>query len=384
MKEDNIGNEQHVGAGVNYQCPLCQGNILKEETSWYCSGCSKQFAMRHGVPILDICKEPLQSDPQGFQSARATPLFEQSAPSGSTTIEDEEKFLVQVEEKGWRVALASQLGKDSPGMLRSMAPNRLSWKYLVNLDKSWKVLDIGAGTGGIACQLAKECSVLALDKEWRNAAFMNLRARQDGLTHFEAVAADAISLPLVSDQFDMAVMIGALEWVPFSWPNESPREMQLKALTEISRVLKPGGRFFLGIENARYLGYFLGIPEAHTNLKYISLMDKLQAERLSQDLRGSSYLELTHSKGECMTLLAEAGFSDIQALWLYPDYAFTNYFIPLDKPNIMKYFVEEHLNPWDFRGARAPLYRMYRLLEPELLGDYVEFYGFMVTKAVGR
>ncbi len=363
-------------AGIVYQCPACKGAIIRGDDLWRCADCQREFTVKHGTPIMDV-----SCGSSKYPNSRASPLFAESAPSGSVVAKDADEFIEDVRKKGWLAALETQLGPNSSGLLRSMAPSRLSWKYLVDIDKSWKVLEVGAGTGGISCQLARECFVVALDKEWRNAAFMNLRAQQDGLTHLEAVSADAISLPLASDQFDMTVMIGALEWVPFSWPNELPRDMQLRALSEINRVLKPGGRIFLGIENAHYLGYFLGIAEAHTNLKYVSLLSRPQAEMLSQDLRGSSYLELTYSRDEYIELLAEAGFSDVQAFWLYPDYAFTNYFIPLDEPNIIKYFIEEHLNPWDFTGARAPLYRFYRLLDPRIVRDYVEFYGFLATKA---
>ncbi|MBI4267801.1 MAG: hypothetical protein HY662_03345, partial [Chloroflexi bacterium] len=153
------------GLNISYGCPVCHGEIKKSSDNWHCSACGKQFPVRRGVPILDISNEQLHSDQPDGQPSGATPLFAQSAPSGSTTIDDEEKFLKQVEEKGWRAALQAQLGKDSPGMLRSMAPNRLSWKYLVDMNKSWTIMDIGAGTGGIACQLARECSVVALDKE---------------------------------------------------------------------------------------------------------------------------------------------------------------------------------------------------------------------------
>jgi len=350
-----------TGAGVIYRCPYCKGRIDKGKEHWRCRECGHAFEVRRGVPMLDIGGEPAR----GFIWA-----------------EDPHRFLDIAEKKGWRIALESVQRPNSPNKLReALAPNRITWKYLLEMDSSWKVLDVGAGTGGVACQLAKECSVIALDKSRCDMEFLHLRAQQEGLSQFEAVVADSVSLPFESDQFDLTTMIGVLEWVPTSWPDKQPRQMQLQALREARRVLKPGGNLFLGIENRYYLGYFLGVPEPHTDMKYISLMRRDDAEILSQDLRGCPYLELTHSKDEYIELLKEAGFEQIQTFWLYPAYRLTTYIIPLDKPNIVKWFVEEHLDPRDFGDPTSSfLYHFYRFLDPMVVSNYVRDFGFLARR----
>jgi len=363
-------------AAVAYQCPRCKGGIDKGEDYWYCRQCGQAFEVRRGVSMLDVSNESVGK-------VQHRPIWSKSPASGSITVDDLDGFLDAVEQNGWRTVLENLWGPDSAGLLRAVASNRVAWKYLLEMNSSWKALDIGAGTGGVACLLAKECSVVALEKSWCDAAFMHLRAQQDGLSRFEAVVADAVSLPFDPNQFDLTTMIGSLEWVPFNWPDNPPREVQLQALREVYRVSKPGGKFFLGIENRLYLGYFLGILEPHTNLKYISLMERDKAEILSQDLRGRPYLELTHSKDEYIELLKEAGFDEIQTFWLHPDYSTPNYIIPLDRPNIVKFFIEERLNPWDFPGARSPLYRFYRLLDPLVVSNHVEFFGFLARRPEG-
>ena len=347
--------------GVLYQCPGCQGDMAEGKDHWRCRSCGKTFEVRRGVPLLQV----------GNDSA-----------AGFIWAEDPRAFLDAAEREGWRTALRSVQKPGSPNKLQeALAPNRIVWRSLLVVDRSWKALDIGAGTGGVACQLARECSVVALDKSWCDAAFLYLRAQQEQLAQLDAVGADAVSLPLGPKQFDLITMIGVLEWVPSGWPDALPRQTQLRALGEAFRVLKPGGSLFLGIENRYYLGYFLGLPEPHTDIPYISILGRHEAGILSQDVRRRSYLELTYSKDEYLELLKEAGFEQIQAFWLYPDYRFTTYVIPLDRPDTVRWFVEEHLDPRDFGGSTVELlYNFYRFLDPGVVGKHVRDFGFLARR----
>jgi SAM-dependent methyltransferase len=345
---------------IVFQCPYCKAGIDQGGHCWSCVACGRQFPVRLGVPFMDFGEKGAR----GFIWAR-----------------EPEAFLARVEKEGWRNALGSVQKPNGPSKLQeAIAPNRVSWSCLFDMDSSWKVLDIGAGTGGVACQLARDCFSVGLDKSWYDAVFMELRAKQDNLSKFQAVVADALGIPFDSSQFDLAVMIGSFEWIPTGWPTDNPKEVQLQALKEVRRILKPGGHFFLGIENRYYLGYFIGIPEPHTDLKYISLMDGHHADALSRDLRGKPYLELTHSKDGYVELLKEAGFEQIQAFWLYPNYRLPNYIIPLDHVNGVQSFVETHLDPRDFGGKEMLLYPFYRFLDPKVILNCVRDFGFVACR----
>ncbi len=298
--------------------------------------------------------------------------WKQAFPAGAVS-EDSGEFLNTARERGWKAALE---GKKEYTSLRSTARNRISWKYLLPIESSWEAVDIGAGTGGIACQL--ECGMTAIDSDQANVEFMKIRAGQEKLPHFQAIEADAVSLPLPSDKYDLVSMVGVLEWVALGHTAE-PREVQLEALREVNRVLKPGGYFYLGIENRDFIGYYLDTVEPHTNLKFVSLLNREKANQVSLDRRELPYREYTYTSDEMVALLIKAGFSDIQPYWLHPNYVLTNYFIPLDE-GAVRYFVDELLNPWELEGSILPIYRFYRLMEPEFIMKHIGHLGFIARK----
>lgn len=293
--------------------------------------------------------------------------------------EDPQKFLKIANEEGWQAALQSVQENGGPNKLQeALAPNRLAWLSLVDIKPSMKALDIGAGSGGIACQLSKECNVVAIDGSDVDVEFLKIRAKQENLRNFNVLMANALDLPFDRNHFDLAIMNGVLEWVPTVKPNDNPREVQLKALKEVRRVLKTNGKFLLGIENRYYLGYFLGIPEPHVNLKYISILPRTDANQLSYNMRKLPFLEYTHSRKEYEELIREAGFKHIETYWLYPDYRLPQYIIPLDNQNAVKFFVEELLKPEDHNSdILYAIYQFYRFCDPKVLVDFIGHYGFL-------
>ena len=295
--------------------------------------------------------------------------------------EEPQKFLKIAEEKGWQEALKSVQQGDSPNKLQeALAPNRLAWLSLVDIKPSMKALDIGAGSGGIACQLAKKCNVVAIDGSDVDVEFLKIRAKQESLRNFKVLMANALDLPFERNHFDLAIMNGVLEWIPSSQPDGNPRDVQLKALKEVRRVLKTNGKFLLGIENRYYLGYFLGVPEPHTNLKYISILERGDAEQLSQEVRNLPFVEYTYERKEYEDLIREAGFKYIETYWLFPDYRLPQYIIPLNSQNAIKFFVDELLKPEDYgSGIFYSIYQFYKFCNPKIIGDFVGHYGFLCS-----
>jgi len=293
--------------------------------------------------------------------------------------DDEHAFLRLARDEGWKAALKSVQQEDEPDKIaEASAPNRLGWLTLVDVAPSTCALDIGAGTGGLACQLAEICEVVAIDTSEVDVEFLRIRASQERLANFRAEVADATNLPFEDNYFDLVTMNGVLEWIPIDHPDRDPAATQLAALKEVHRVLKQDGRFLLGIENRTYLGYFLGMPEQHVNLKYISLLSRPDADQLSHAIRGVPFLEHTYSRGEAESLLRQAGFERIETYWMYPNYRWPEYMVPLDNRAATLFFVNRMLSPQDFSdGGRLVEYLFYSLTEPSALGAFVGHYGFV-------
>ena len=103
-------------------------------------------------------------------------------------------------------------------------------------------LDVGAGVGRVAIRLAPKlgrvaCVDLApgmLERHRGNAA-------RAGGANADPLRSRSDSLPFASGSFDAAVCLGLLEHLP--------RPVQSTTIAEIARVLRPGGLFWLVLNN---------------------------------------------------------------------------------------------------------------------------------------
>ncbi len=98
-----------------------------------------------------------------------------------------------------------------------------------------RVLDLGAGTGLIALALApRVAEVVALDISERMLERLDARAAAEGVDNVVPVVGDLRRLPLEDESFTLVVSNYAFHHV-----DDAAKEL---ALTEVRRVLAPGGR----------------------------------------------------------------------------------------------------------------------------------------------
>ena len=94
------------------------------------------------------------------------------------------------------------------------------------------ILDVGCGTGVLACKLAKgNCRVFGIDAS-ESMLTIATRNRQEEQVACDFRKAPADAIPFDDEYFDMVVSNGSLH----DWENP------VGALQEMHRVLKPGGR----------------------------------------------------------------------------------------------------------------------------------------------
>ncbi len=90
-----------------------------------------------------------------------------------------------------------------------------------------------------------------------------------------------LRLPFPDSSIDVAVLNGVLEWMGAVDIDASPGRVQLKALKEIRRILKPGSALYIGIEN-RYSTAALRGQRMHGELPFVGLFPRLLSNFLTK------------------------------------------------------------------------------------------------------
>jgi SAM-dependent methyltransferase len=273
--------------------------------------------------------------------------------------------------EGWRDAL--QLLK--PALAEEIGrPGRALWKHFLPLGEDSDILDFGAGWGALSVSLARTFrSVTAVDLTLERCEFTAIRAGQEGRDNVVVLhTGGGRTLPFPDEAYDLIVLNGVLEWLPDSAPGH-PRDVQVAYLREVSRVLRPGGLVYVGIENRFSYAYWLGREEEHAHIPYVSLLPRGLANWYARRRIGKDYRTWTYGLSGYRRLLARSGMRLERVLYPAPDYRWIETVLPLDDRHTM-------LSYYRTRGAGLRRFVRRLLIASGAFARLVPSYGLVGRK----
>ncbi|NLS08112.1 methyltransferase [Rhizobium sp. P32RR-XVIII] len=166
------------------------------------------------------------------------------------------------------------------------------------------VLEIGAGCGAITRFLGESgARVLALEGSIRRARIARLRTLE--LENVD-VLAERFSDFKTERQFDFITLIGVLEYAGLYSEAKDPAADMLE---RIHKLLKPGGRLIIAIENQLGLKYFAGALEDHLSQRMLGIEGRYQPGGVQ-----------TFGRQELERRVLASGFVETELLLPFPDY----------------------------------------------------------------
>jgi ubiquinone/menaquinone biosynthesis C-methylase UbiE len=299
-----------------YICPDCREWLAEEDRRYSCAQCSKVYPKVGNIPAFD--------NPENYY--------------GEIPKDKMNDLIEMAGADGYRKAISVFL-TDPFVRTYALDEDRARWADLLPLETVTRVLDVGCGWGTTTIPIARKVGhVAAIDATLERVKFVELRARQCGLSNVAPAMASAVALPYPDASFDIVIFNGVLEWLGAIDIRNNPMDIQLRAMREAHRVLAPGGTIYIGIENRFSLRYFLGSPDDHSYIRFTSLMPRRLAEAYCKLRTGNHYYTHTHSLSSYRRMLKDTGFTCAREYHPWP-----NYRNPLEFAELKKDEITAHL-----------------------------------------
>ncbi|MEV5027351.1 methyltransferase domain-containing protein [Paenibacillus sp. LPE1-1-1.1] len=232
--------------------------------------------------------------------------------------------------------------KDWPSRYH-LTPTRHNLLRPLNINSSMSVLEIGCGCGAMTRYMAENAGkVVAVEGSKRRASIA--AARCADLTNV-SIYCDNFVLFEETEKFDVVTLIGVLEYAPSFVEGNDPVRLLLQ---RAKQFLKPNGVLLVAIENRLGLKYFNGAAEDHTGKLFDGLNDFYAATGV-----------ITYGKKELSSKLEQAGFSEIDFLYPYPDYKLPNIVVSEKAFKIPDFHIDQIIGQYraqDYSGQENRLF----------------------------
>ena len=241
--------------------------------------------------------------------------------------------------RGWRAALDEAYGAGSSFVRYVTDQARARFLDLLPLTPQTRVLEIGPGLAQITAALAaRVASVDALEIVDGQARFAAERCRQEGLQNVRlAVGGDDGRLPYATGYFDVVVLNLVFEWCAQRCEGEAFEAVQRRLLSEMHRVLAPGGCLYLATKNRYALRYLLGKGDEHYyNLPFGNALPRRLGARLLRRHGHARPAGLLHSHDALAAMLREAGFDRMRSYWATPEMRYPERYLPTDAASVRR------------------------------------------------
>ena len=271
-------------------CPYCRHNLTAQTDALRCDSCQRDFPVIAGIPDLRVAPDPwidVIAD-----RAKGIAVGAQAAPGLEGAVREY-----------WRMTPktgTNDAERHTDHVLHAVARTR---EWVTNLQptpvpgEAW--LDLGCGTADLTCAVPEGVEVTGLDVAFRWLVVATRRLTEEGRSG-PLICGNAEALPFPSGSFDRVVALGTLEQC---------QDLN-SVLSEVRRVLRPGGRF-----HARSSNRFTLLSEPHVGIWGVGFVPRAVADRYVRWRGGGGYQHhWPHSAAELHRALKRAGFVQTRVL----------------------------------------------------------------------
>lgn len=265
---------------------------------------------------------------QRYPVERGVPNFRAHDPADAEDERELAAMAADAQRDGWRAALQAHRG-ELLGYVDD--PERARFLDLLPLSPATVALEIGPGLGQFLVPLGRRVArAYGLELSPGQAQFAAARCREEGV-HNVVVAAggDDLLLPYADASVDVVILNNVFEWVRPPGTSLVTQDAQALLLSEVQRVLRPGGVFFLATKNRFALRHLLGGRDENArDLRFGHALPRRLVRALAADR--PRILGLLHSQRGLAALLREAGFDPGTSYWAGPDPRYPKWYVATD------------------------------------------------------